>query len=70
MQVVKMPESIKKNLSIDEAAKVYGLSKSWLYKKSMERSIPILKVGSRVLIPVVDFEKWLARCRADKEGRR
>ena len=63
-----MPEITKKNLSIDEAAKVYGLTKSWLYKKSMERSIPILKVGSRVLIPVADFEEWLASCRADKGG--
>ena len=65
-----MPESTKKNLSIDEAAKIYGLTKSWLYKKSMERSIPLLKVGSRVLIPVADFEMWLETCRVDKERKR
>ena len=65
-----MAESIKKNLSIDEAAKIYGLTKSWLYKKSMQRSIPILKIGAKVLIPVEEFEQWLRSHRADKEGRR
>jgi len=65
-----MSENVKKNLSIDEAAKVYGLTKSWLYKKSMSRSIPLLKIGSRVLIPVEDFEKYLDAHRVDKEGKR
>ena len=65
-----MSENVKKNLSIDEAAKIYGLTKSWLYKKSMERSIPLLKIGSRVLIPVEDFEKYLDAHRVDKEGKR
>jgi len=60
----------KKNLSIEETAKVYGLTKSWLYKRSMERSIPLIKLGSRVLIPVADFEKWLDAHRVDREDKR
>jgi len=61
---------IKKNLSIEETAKVYGLTKSWLYKKSMLRSIPILKIGAKVLIPVEEFEQWLRSHRVDKGGGR
>jgi len=65
-----MPESIKKNLSIDEAAKVYGLTKSWLYKRSSERTIPLLKIGTKVLVPVREFEEWLDQHRVDREGKR
>lgn len=61
---------IKKNLSIDEAAKVYGLTKSWLYKRSSERSIPLLKIGAKVLIPVEEFEQWLRSHRVDNGGKR
>lgn len=60
-----MNEGTPKNLSIREAAKVYGLTESWLYKKSMERSIPLIKAGSRCLIPVKEFEAWLNSNRVD-----
>ncbi len=56
---------IKKNLSIEETAKVYGLTKSWLYKRSAERTIPLLKIGAKVLIPVREFEEWLDQHRVD-----
>lgn len=66
-----MNENKRKNLTIKEASKAYGLSVSWLYKKSMQRSIPILKIGSKkVLIPVEEFEQWLSSHRVDNEGKR
>ena len=60
----------KKNLSIEETAKIYGLTKSWLYKKSMSRTIPLLKIGANVLIPVEEFEQWLRNHRVDNGGKK
>ncbi|MCH7950918.1 MAG: helix-turn-helix domain-containing protein [Candidatus Dadabacteria bacterium] len=61
---------VKKYLSIDEASKTYSLTKSTLYKLSALRRIPLIKLGSRVLIPVADFEKWLDAHRVDREDKR
>ncbi len=61
-----MVNESKKYLSIREAAEVYNLSESFLYKRSMEGSIPLIKIGlKRVIIPVADFEKWLDAHRVD-----
>lgn len=52
----------KKNLTIPEAAQVYGISTSTLYKLSAKREIPILKIGEhKVLIPIAEFEEWLKK---------
>lgn len=49
----------KKTITIKEASLTFGLSTSWLYKRSAERSIPILKVGGKVLIDIDEFSRWL-----------
>ncbi len=49
----------KLNYSIPEAAAVSGLSISKLYKLSAKRELPIIKIGSRVLIPRREFEAFL-----------
>jgi len=49
----------KYTISIDEAAKMSGLAKGTLYKKSASGELPVLKIGSRVLIKISDFEKYL-----------
>ena len=46
----------KKYLTIKEAAEYSGLSKWTLYRLSCRREIPMLKIGSRVLIPKDEFE--------------
>ena len=57
----------KKNITISEASEIYGISKSTLYKLSMNREIPILKIGAKkVLIPVKEFEKWLSQYHINK----
>ncbi|MGE5446038.1 MAG: excisionase family DNA-binding protein, partial [Ignavibacteriales bacterium] len=49
----------KRYISISEASLCSGLSKWTLYKKSARRELPMLKVGTRVLLPKEDFERWL-----------
>lgn len=64
-----MTEIDKKNLTVAEAAQVYGLTQSWLYKQTSLRTIPLFKIGSKVLIPVGEFEQWLDEHRVDVKGR-
>jgi len=47
-----------KLLSIDQAAEYLGLSKSTLYKKTSAKSIPFLKLGSRVLFDQDVLRRW------------
>lgn len=54
-----MDNTEKITISIREASKMTGISKSTLYKRSAVGDLPILKIGSRVLIKRADFEKWL-----------
>lgn len=49
----------KKCLSIKEAAEFSGLSKWYLYKLSACGELPVLKVGTRVLVPIKDFVEYL-----------
>jgi len=60
-----MCELEKYTLSIAEAAKMTGLAKGTLYKKSASGELPVLKIGSRVLIKKIVFEEWL-----DKHARK
>ena len=60
-----------KCLTIAQAAKVYNISSSTLYKWSARREIPLLKLGSKkVLIPVSEFEAWLRSHRVDGKVKR
>jgi len=49
----------KFTISINEAAFLSGISKSTLYKKSASGELPILKIGSRVLLKKTDFLAYL-----------
>ena len=46
-------------ISIKEAARLSGLSVSYLYRLSAEGKLPVSKVGSRCVIVVDDFKAWL-----------
>lgn len=46
-------------LSIDEAALYCGVSKSYIYKKTMARQIPHFKKGSKCYFNRRELENWL-----------
>lgn len=54
-----MDNTEKYTISINEAAFLSGISKSTLYKRSASGELPVLKVGSRVLIKKTGFLEWL-----------
>jgi len=50
---------MKKYISITEASEFSGLSKWTLYQYSAQGKLPVLKVGTRTLVSVEEFTKWL-----------
>lgn len=55
-------------ISVADAARVLGLSKSTIGELALKGTIPSLRVGSRVLLPVKALEEWIeARLAEDAE---
>ena len=47
-------------VSIEEAARIYGLSKSTLRRGIQRRQLRAARVGRRIVIRISELEKWLA----------
>jgi excisionase family DNA binding protein len=52
-----MAESIY--LSLREAAEYVNLSKSFLYRRTMNKEIPFRKVGKKILFEPVELKAWV-----------
>jgi excisionase family DNA binding protein len=48
-------------LPVPEAARVAGVSKSFLYPRVMSGEVPSYKCGSRRLVPVEGLRRWIER---------
>lgn len=57
-----------KLLSIREASEVLGLKPSTLHKYVCERTIPFVKLGSRLLFKPESLEAWVAARAHEPEG--
>ena len=55
----ELEERGKLAYSIQEVAKLTGLSVSYVYRLSSENKLPIIKVGTRCLITPEDLKNWL-----------
>ena len=51
--------SSKKLLKLSEAAEFLGVSNSWLYRKTMTRGIPFIKLGSRTMFLEERLLAWI-----------
>ena len=54
-------------LSPVEVAEALGIGRSRIYKFLAAGTLPSIRVGRSILIPVEDLRKWIAQ-RADDEG--
>jgi excisionase family DNA binding protein len=55
-------------LTIADAARILGLSKSTISQLARERTIPSLRIGSRLLVPVKAVQEWVdGRLREDAD---
>jgi excisionase family DNA binding protein len=50
----------RKTLSITEAAKALGISRSFAYEAAREGKIPVIRLGTRMLVPVAALDRMLA----------
>jgi excisionase family DNA binding protein len=46
-------------ISVNEAAQMLNLSKSYLYRETRNRTIPHVRIGSRILFRVADLNAWI-----------
>ena len=47
-------------LTIDEAAKILGVSRNTAYEAARTGDLPIIKIGKRMLVPRAALERKLA----------
>lgn len=46
-------------VSVDEAAKILGISRGSAFRAVCRREIPSIKIGGRYLVPVPELERML-----------
>jgi excisionase family DNA binding protein len=51
--------SEKKFLNMEELAEYTGMSKSYLYKRVCNKSIPFIKLGTRTVFVTEVIDKWV-----------
>lgn len=44
---------------IEEVAIMLGISKSYVYQMIKENKIPVVRLGRRIIIPKLKFDRWL-----------
>lgn len=49
----------RKTLSVPEAATALGIGRSAAYEAARTGDLPTIRVGRRLLVPIVALERWL-----------
>lgn len=58
---MKLPETTERLLlNVEEAAKMCGYSRSFLYEAINRGEIPVIRLGRTARIPKAWLEKWIA----------
>jgi hypothetical protein len=57
---IEMDDQARKTMSVPEAGRHLGLGKNGAYVAAARGEIPVIKIGSRLRVPVVAFERMLA----------
>ena len=55
----KLAEAQRRTLSVEQAARQLGISRSSAYSYARDGLIPTIKLGERVLVPKAAFEKLM-----------
>lgn len=54
-------ETTRLTISVEEAGRVLGISRSAAYSAVHAGQIPCLRIGKRMLVPRIPFEKMLGK---------
>ena len=57
--VYKSYDELPLMLSVQEIAKVLGISKTSAYELVRSKGFPVLKIGSRLVVPKEKFREWV-----------
>ena len=57
-------------LTIDEAAALIRVPKSWLYERTRTNTVPHIKLGKYLRFDQKEFLTWARQFRRDGQGRR
>ncbi len=52
----------KLTMSVQELSSMMGISLPKAYELTKTPGFPILRIGTRILIPVAAFQEWLRKC--------
>lgn len=55
----KSYDELQLMLSVREIAKVLGISKTSAYELVRTKGFPVLKIGSRLVVPKEKFREWV-----------
>ncbi len=58
----------KITISVQELAEQMGISLPKAYELTKTTGFPVIRVGTRVLIPLAEFQRWLANSSNRREG--
>ncbi|GAB6117099.1 hypothetical protein JCM16816_06960 [Thermoanaerobacter brockii subsp. lactiethylicus] len=65
----KEPLSLLDAYTIEEAAKVLGVSKSYMYELTKHKDFPSIKVhGKKIIIPKKGLEEWMQKKFEEEKG--
>ena len=53
-------DSVRRTYSVEEAGRILGISRQAAYQYARNGTLPVLKLGKRMLVPKVALEKLLA----------
>jgi len=54
-----MTITIRRTVKIDEAAAILGISRNGAYNAAKEGSLPTIRIGKRLLVPVAALDRLL-----------
>lgn len=58
----------RQTLTVEEAAKLLGVSRGSAYEAARSGALPVLRLGRRLLVPREALERLLAQAGSDPKG--
>lgn len=66
IETLKKEGSLRLTLSVDEASKALGINKIKMYELTRTENFPKLKLGNRIVIPILQLLDWIENNAWDK----
>jgi excisionase family DNA binding protein len=68
MKPSELVQSERRTISVEEAGRRLGLSRNTAYQAASRGEIPTIKIGRRLLVPTVAFDRLLDQPTLSQQG--